>query len=98
MGFFDHFRDAVSGKAKAISNNIESSYRERLGEELVNKKNEIKEMEEALQLAMDDMAEKAVALSKRESELGRYYLIPKIYVKVLVVLVVFALAINLANK
>ena len=43
MGFFDNFRDAVSGKAKEISNNLESSYRERLGEKLVNKKNEIKE-------------------------------------------------------
>jgi hypothetical protein len=91
MSLFDRARDVVKGKAQDVAAKFEGSYRERLEGDLEDKKNEIERMEEALRIAMDEWASKSAALAEREAELGKYYLIPRVYVWRPVVVVGIAL-------
>ncbi len=82
MGLIDNLRETVNQKAKGISNKLETSYREHLGEELTNRKDEIKDLENALKIYEEILNSRASEISAREASISKYYLVPRKYINI----------------
>jgi hypothetical protein len=87
MGFFDKMRGTVGGKAEELSAKVAQSYREHLGEELLKKQKELIALEARLKSRED-------IVSKREANLKKYYLLPRLYIQLPIALVSLILVYN----
>ncbi len=90
MAFGEGFRDAIKGKSKEISDTLSEKYRERIGKELDEREQKLRAREQEFQERDRKLDARQSELVQREKELHRYFLVPKVYVLVLLVLLLVA--------
>jgi hypothetical protein len=81
-------QDAFKEKSQEISQSLGQKYRTHVGEELAQKEKELRAREAALHAREEQLRSREKNLAARESKLNRFYLLPKSYVWLPLVLLV----------
>jgi hypothetical protein len=85
MGLLDKWRGAVGGKATELSGKFTESYREHVGEALLKKQSE-------LEAFAAELKSRDVNISEREANLGKYYLVRRTHINLLIGVAIVAAA------
>lgn len=85
MGLLEKWRGAVGGKAIELSDKFTESYREHLGDVLLKKQSE-------LEAFAAELKSRDVNISEREASLGKYYLIRRTHMNLMIWVTIVAIA------
>jgi hypothetical protein len=88
MGMGRRLQDAFKEKSQEISQSIGEKYRTHVGEELAQKEKDLRAREAALDAREQQLRSREKNLAAREAKLNRFYLLPKSYVLLPLVLLV----------
>ena len=75
MSIGNKIKDAMSRKFKEFGDAVAEKYRERIGEELTQKKAQLEQLEAQLK-------QRKLEITEREASLAKYYLVPRRYIDV----------------